>query len=62
MTLRVGRLSGDKNGRARLVINLENGIYYGCAKEAADIYDINYSTMRSRLNGKVRKKTSFIYA
>jgi hypothetical protein len=57
----IGLQSGGKNPRAKMVINLENGIYYDCAKDVSKIYNIGYSNLKSKLNGGVQNKTQFIY-
>lgn len=53
---------GSKNHVSKLVLNLNTGIFYDCAREAAEIADINYSTFKDMLNGHRRNKTPFIYA
>jgi hypothetical protein len=47
---------------SRLVINLQTGIYYQSAREAAKIIGMKDGTLRSMLNGRVRNKTSFVFA
>lgn len=55
--------SMDKNVKARLVINVETGIYYGCIKEAAlSQTRYKYSTVKGKVNGSVNNNTPFIYA
>lgn len=57
----------DKKGvngisNAKLVINLENGIFYQSCKEAALTYNVKHSTLKSKLNEWNRNNSSFIYA
>ena len=57
---------GKKNvnglGMAKIVINLESGIFYESCKEASEIYGYNHSTLKSKLNGINKNNTSLIYA
>jgi group I intron endonuclease len=46
---------------AKIVLDLETGIYYESAKEAAFYKNMVHSTLRSRLNGAL-KKNQLIYA
>jgi len=49
--------------KARIVLNIENGIFYDCIKDASEYLCINYSTLRSNLNGSNNKNnSSIIYA
>ncbi|GAA4328323.1 NUMOD3 domain-containing DNA-binding protein [Flaviaesturariibacter amylovorans] len=52
---------GAANNRARLVLNLETGIFYDYAGEAADVAGINPQYLRRYLNGDRPNKTSFRY-
>ncbi len=56
-------ITGELHGKAKLVLNTETGIYYGCLKDACESHDIGYNKVRKYFsNGKYRKnKTSFIY-
>ena len=54
------RVNGISN--AKLVINLENGIFYESCKEAALTYNKKHSTLKSKLNGWNSNNSSFIYA
>jgi 5-methylcytosine-specific restriction endonuclease McrBC GTP-binding regulatory subunit McrB len=47
---------------AKIVINLESGIFYESCKEASEIYGYNHSTLKSKLNGINKNNTSLIYA
>jgi group I intron endonuclease len=53
--------SGSGNPKARLVLNLETGIYYDTALEVSIMLGINRETFGSWLRGKYPNKTSFIY-
>ena len=52
--------TGKKKGK--LVVNLENGIFYNSAKEASVIANINLGTFVGYLNGNYNNKTSYVYA
>lgn len=52
---------GGSNPRAKLVLNLETGIFYDCAKDAAKVININYDYFKSMLNGRCKNNTSLIY-
>lgn len=45
----------------RSLINMENNIFYGSIKEAAEKENINYSTLKAMLNGQNKNKTSLRY-
>lgn len=49
-------------GMAKIVINLENGIFYESCKEAAYTYGFRHSTLKSKLNGNNKNNTPLIYA
>jgi len=53
-------LNNAKN-KAKLVLDLETGIYYESAKEASFYKNIVHSTLRSRLNGRSPIKTTLAY-
>jgi len=55
-------ISGENNSKARIVINLETGIFYGCIKDAAIANCINKNTLNNYLIGHRKNKTSMIYA
>jgi hypothetical protein len=52
---------GENNHTSNLILNFETGIYYFGIREASESYDNNYHSMRDRLNGKIKNKTSFMY-
>lgn len=53
--------TGGGNPRARIVLNMETGIYYDCGKDAAFSIGINYSTVKCWLNGSNKNKSNLIY-
>lgn len=53
--------SSGGNPNAKRVINLETGVIYDCAKDAAKLININYGTFKSWLSGQYPNKSSFIY-
>lgn len=62
MKMRKSKNVGASNSTARLVLNLETGIYYDYAGEAAHTANINPQYLRRVLNGDRKNRTSFIYA
>lgn len=58
-------LKSNKNGNhsmAKLVIDLETGIFYDCIKEAAIARGLNQNTLSDRLKGRKKNNTSIRYA
>jgi hypothetical protein len=51
--------TGNKKGK--LVVNLENGIFYNSAKEASLSANIKLGTFVGYLNGNYKNKTSYVY-
>lgn len=49
------------NHNKKLILNLENGIFYEDTIEASKIYNIKYSTCHARLSGINKNSTSLIY-
>ena len=47
---------------SKIVLDTQNGIYYKSAKEAAEILNIKYSTIKCWLNGSRRNPSNLIYA
>jgi|688.fasta_scaffold872797_1 hypothetical protein len=47
---------------SKVVINIENGIFYDCIIDASESINIDYNKLRNRLNGKVFNNTSLRYA
>jgi len=52
---------GGGNNIARLVLCLTTGIFYDCAKDAAEAYSINVKTLRHWLSGERKNKSNLIY-
>jgi group I intron endonuclease len=48
--------------KAKIVLDLINGVFYSCAKEVSDLYGYNQSSFRASLNGQRKNNTNFIYA
>lgn len=46
---------------SKKVVDLSTGFAWDSAKEAADIYRINYNTLRAMLNGNCKNKTNLMY-
>jgi group I intron endonuclease len=55
-------ISGENNSKAKIIIDLETGIFYGCIKDAAIAKCIKRSTLNNYLVGHRKNKTSMIYA
>ena len=53
--------SGEGNPKAKLVLNLETGIFYGCVGDAANTINVKPNILTHWLNGTYKNKTSFIY-
>jgi len=61
--IRIGEASfRGKNPNAKLVIDLNTGIYYNCAGDAADSLGIAATCIRQWLNGKRPNKSNYAYA
>jgi group I intron endonuclease len=55
------RSFGENNPNAKLVLNTETGIFYGCVKDAAFTIGMLRDTLKQQLNGRRKNKTSFMY-
>lgn len=55
-------ISGSKNKNSKIILDVVNGIYYDCTREAAKFLNIPQSTMKSYLNGNATNKTNLVYA
>jgi len=53
---------GGESKTAKIVLNIENGVFYDCVKDAAKAYDIKYKTLVGMLNGRDNNWTNLIYA
>lgn len=47
--------------QAKIVMDINSGVFYSCAKEAADVYGVKPATLNTWLNGKRTNKTSLRY-
>lgn len=56
-----GKFRGDSS-RAKIVLDLQTGIFYDCAKDAADAKCLSYNQLKNRLRGVTFNNTSLIYA
>ena len=52
---------GGNNANAKLVLDLNTGIFYHCVGDAAFVLDLKRDTLKQRLNGRRNNKTSYIY-
>ena len=48
-------------GQAKLVLDLNSGVYFESAKEASIAIEMKHSTLKSKLNGSNKNNTSLIY-
>jgi group I intron endonuclease len=53
---------GGNNAKAKLVLDLNTGIFYYCVGDAAFVLGLKRDTLKQRLNGIRKNKTSYIYA
>lgn len=58
--LRKKRFGGEHHN-AKLVLNLQTGVFYDCAKDAANSINMNYGTFKSKLIGKIPNNTNMVY-
>ncbi len=54
--------SGDKHHSSKIVIDTYTGVFYYSLRELCLSEEINYSTLKSKLNGSVRNNTKYMYA
>lgn len=54
--------TGALASRSKIVIDMQTGIFYESAKEAARILNYQHSTLKSYLNGRLKNKTNLSYA
>lgn len=47
---------------AKVVLDIQNGVFYNSAKEVSKLYGINHNTLICKLTGKNKNNTNFIYA
>lgn len=51
-----------RHGFAKLVLNVEMGIFYDCGKDAAEAHCIHYDTFKDLMRGRRKRKNPFVYA
>lgn len=57
---RIGTMQGGNNPNAKIIINLETGIFYSHSSEAADTMGISRSSLCKKLTGVNKNNTSFV--
>jgi len=57
-----GLMKGFYDATNKIVININNGVFYDCINDAAKSINMNYSTLRSMLQGHRKNKTPLKYA
>ena len=55
------RSKGGNNPAAKLVLDQNTGIFYSCVGDAAFTLGVQRDTLKQRLNGRRKNKTSYIY-
>ena len=58
-----GRKHSEKSklNMSKIILNIETGIFYYGTKEAAESINMKINTLRKKLNGTLKNKTSLIY-
>lgn len=54
--------TGALSIKSKIVIDMQTGIFYESAKEAAKALNYKHSTLKSYLNGRLKNKTNLLYA
>lgn len=57
-----GLMKGFYEASNKIVINLNNGVFYDCVTDASNSINMKYSTLRSMLQGHRKNKTPLKYA
>lgn len=52
---------GGNSPNAKMVINLENGVFYESPRDAANVFGYNLVTLRCWLNGSLKNKSNLSY-
>lgn len=52
---------GIKHHKSKIVLDLLCGIFYFSCKEVSERYNIKYSTLKAKLNGRAKNNTNFQY-
>lgn len=60
---KLGKNKGAESPRSKIVLDTQTGVFYYCAREAAEVYGISYANLRDYLNPNNKRKnpTSLIY-
>lgn len=61
MDIRHKEILSKNSGQAKMVLDLITGIYYVSAIDAAQSFELNYNTLRGKLNGTRTNNTNLIY-
>lgn len=51
----------NAKANSKIILDLNTGIFFDSAKEVSETFNIPHSTLRSRLNGRLKNNTQFIY-
>ncbi len=54
-------MTGSKNKASNIVLDTQTGIFYECAREAAEAKNLTYKHTTAMLRGSRKNKTSLIY-
>jgi group I intron endonuclease len=53
---------GENNNKSKLIIDISTGIYFVNIREASEMLNVNYSTLKNMINGSSKNRTNLIYA
>lgn len=53
--------TSDKHPSSKIVLCLENGVFFDSGKDAAIAFNMVHSTLKSKLNGREKNNTKLIY-
>lgn len=53
---------GEYNNKSKIIIDITTGIYFVSIKEASDMLNVKYSTLKNMINGSSKNRTNLIYA
>lgn len=53
---------GGNNPNAKIVLDLETGIFYDCVGDASFVLGLKRDCLKQKLNGKRKNNTNYIYA
>ena len=56
-----GNFVGSKHPTSKQVLHLETGVVFDCAREAAECFNIKYSTLKSMLNSTNSNRSGMMY-